>query len=107
MYEAHVAATTARLPDCLVYHQVICNVYELSQRCVVGALRIYSTRTIPPLPPPWRANFEKQWSVGPGLLFLPTLGLTLLGPQSRFGDKPLKFQVDCPQNGTAVLKGFM
>ena len=32
-------------------------------------------------------------------------GLTLLEPQSRFGDKPRKFQVVCPQNGTAVLKG--
>ena len=27
-------------------------------------------------------------------------------PQSRFGDKPLKFRVVCPQNGTAVLKGL-
>ena len=27
-------------------------------------------------------------------------------PQSRFGGKPLKFQVVCPQNGTAVLKGL-
>ena len=32
--------------------------------------------------------------------------LTLLEPQSRFGDKPLKFQVVCPQNETAVLKGL-
>ena len=32
--------------------------------------------------------------------------LTLLEPQSRCGDKPLKFQVICPQNGTAVLKGL-
>ena len=32
--------------------------------------------------------------------------LTLLEPQSRFGDKPIKFKVVCPQNGTAVLKGF-
>ena len=32
--------------------------------------------------------------------------LTLLEPQSRFGDKPLKFQVVCPHNGTAVLKGL-
>ena len=32
--------------------------------------------------------------------------LTPLEPQSRFGDKPLKFQVVCPQNGTAVLKGL-
>ena len=32
--------------------------------------------------------------------------LTLLEPQSRFGDKPLKFQVVCPQNGTAILKGL-
>ena len=31
--------------------------------------------------------------------------LTLLEPQPRFGDKPLKFQVVCPQNGIAVLKG--
>ena len=31
---------------------------------------------------------------------------TLLEPQSRFGDRPLKFQVVCPQNGTAVLKGL-
>ena len=26
--------------------------------------------------------------------------------QPRFGDKTLKFQVVCPQNGTAVLKGL-
>ena len=32
--------------------------------------------------------------------------LTLLEPQFRFGDKPLKFQVVYPQNGTAVLKGL-
>ena len=32
--------------------------------------------------------------------------LTLLEPQSRFGDKPLKFQVVYPQNGTAILKGL-
>ena len=32
--------------------------------------------------------------------------LSLLGPQSRFGDKPLKLQVVCPPNGTAVLKGL-
>ena len=31
---------------------------------------------------------------------------TLLEPQSRFGGKPLKLQVVCPQNGTAVLKPF-
>ena len=29
----------------------------------------------------------------------------LVGLQSLFGDKPLKIRVDCPQNGTAVLKG--
>ena len=28
--------------------------------------------------------------------------LTLLEPQSHFGDRPLKLQVVCPQNGTAV-----
>ena len=32
--------------------------------------------------------------------------LTLLELQSRFGDKPVKFGVICPQNGTAVLKGL-
>ena len=32
--------------------------------------------------------------------------LTPLEPQSRFGDKPVKFEVVCPQNGTAVLKGL-
>ena len=31
--------------------------------------------------------------------------LTLL--ESRFGDKSVKFQVVCPQNGTAVLKGLI
>ena len=30
--------------------------------------------------------------------------LTLLELQSHFGDNPLKFQVVCPQIGTAVLK---
>ena len=29
------------------------------------------------------------------------------GPQSRFGEKPLKLQVDCPQNGTCGSKGFL
>ena len=38
---------------------------------------------------------------------LPTGLLTLLELQSHFGDKPLKFQVICPQNGTAVLKGLI
>ena len=32
--------------------------------------------------------------------------LTLLESQSRFGDKSLKFEVVCPQNGTGVLKGL-
>ena len=31
---------------------------------------------------------------------------TRLEPQSRFGDKLLKFQVVCPQNGTAALRGL-
>ena len=30
--------------------------------------------------------------------------ITLLALQSHFGDTPVKFQVLCPQNGTAVLK---
>ena len=32
--------------------------------------------------------------------------LTLLEPESRFGDKLFKFQVVCPQNGTGALKGL-
>ena len=32
--------------------------------------------------------------------------LTPLQPQSDCGDKPLRFQVVCPQNGTAILKGL-
>ena len=31
------------------------------------------------------------------------VGFSYLKPQSRFGDTPFKFQVGCPQNGTAVL----
>ena len=34
------------------------------------------------------------------------MALTPLEPQSRFGDKVLEIRVDCPQNGTAVLKGL-
>ena len=37
---------------------------------------------------------------------LPRNSSTLLGPQSRFGDKLLQIWVVCPQNGTAVLKGL-
>ena len=36
----------------------------------------------------------------------PTWPSTVLGPQSRFGDKSLKFQVVGPQNETAALKGL-
>ena len=32
--------------------------------------------------------------------------LTLLEPQPRFGGNLFKFQVDCPQNGIAVLEGL-
>ena len=38
---------------------------------------------------------------------MPSYTLTPLEPQSRFGDKLFKFQVVCPQNGTAVLKGLI
>ena len=34
------------------------------------------------------------------------LSLTPLEPQSRSGDKPVKFQVVLSPNGTAVLKGL-
>ena len=33
--------------------------------------------------------------------------LTLLEPQSRSGDKPVKFQAVLSPNGTAVLKGLI
>ena len=32
--------------------------------------------------------------------------LTLLGPQSRSGDKLLEIRMVCPRNGNAVLKGL-
>ena len=35
-----------------------------------------------------------------------TSALNLLELQSHFGDNPVKFQVLCPQNGAAVLKGL-
>ena len=35
-----------------------------------------------------------------------TTGEWPLEPQSRLGDKPVKIQVVCPQNGTAALKGL-
>ena len=34
-------------------------------------------------------------------------GTALLGLQSHFGDRPFEFQVFCPQNGTAVVKGTL
>ena len=36
----------------------------------------------------------------------PETNLTPVEPQSHFGDKSLKIQVVCPQNGTTVLKGL-
>ena len=36
---------------------------------------------------------------------IPGSTLALSKPQSRFGGTPIKFEVVCPQNGTAVLKG--
>ena len=48
------------------------------------------------------ALFWTEINVKTSLVFLL---LTLLGLQSRFGDKPLKSWVVCLQNGTAVLKG--
>ena len=35
------------------------------------------------------------------------LVLTLLELQAHFRDNPVKFQVLCPHNGTAVLKGII
>ena len=34
------------------------------------------------------------------------VSLALVEPLSRFEDKPVEFQVVCPQNGTAVLRGL-
>ena len=36
----------------------------------------------------------------------PGVTLTLKEPRSRFGGKPLNYQVVCTQGGTAVLKGL-
>ena len=40
------------------------------------------------------------------LFSLVKLAITLFELQSHFGGNPLKFQVVCPQIGTAVLKGI-
>ena len=44
--------------------------------------------------------------VSPALPGWPHASLTLLELQSHCGENPLKFQVVCPQIGTAVLKGL-
>ena len=50
---------------------------------------------------------QQKYSTGGGFLCdVSWCVLTPLEPQSRFGGKPLKLQVVCPQNGTAVLKGL-
>ena len=49
-------------------------------------------------------HFESQTCLNP--LTVAMVTLTPLELQSRFGDKLLKFQVVCPQNGTAVQKGL-
>ena len=42
-----------------------------------------------------------------GLIFRNDIDIsTLLELQSHFGDNTIKFQVVCPQIGTAVLKGL-
>ena len=52
---------------------------------------------------------EKEYRKPIPLVKSPTRphGLTHLKPQSRLGTNPLKFEAVCPQNGTAVLTGFM
>ena len=71
----------------------------------------------------WRGGYwavhcwvDDSWvSTTPGIIVLRCLFarrqrrrpmLTLLEPQSRFGDKAVRFQAVCPQNGTAVLRGL-
>ena len=53
-------------------------------------------------------NAPRPTSSGVHYLFYLLRGtiLTPLEPQSRFGDKIVKFQVICPQNATAVLRGL-
>ena len=41
-----------------------------------------------------------------GSQYLQWVGLTLLGPQCRFGGKLLGICLVCPQNGTAVHEGL-
>ena len=41
-----------------------------------------------------------------GIYFGGATKVNPLEPQSRFGDKVLEIRADCPQNGTAVLKGL-
>ena len=53
-----------------------------------------------------RKRKQRLWGRTCLPLCIPQQFLTLLEPQSAFGDKLLNFQVVCPQNGTAVLKGL-
>ena len=48
-------------------------------------------------------KYDLRWSQFSGGVWS---SLTLLEPQSRSGDKPVKFQVVLSPNGTAVLKGL-
>ena len=57
-----------------------------------------------PHPPP--AYHKAFYDRGSTLRSLEAPRLTLLEPQSRSGDKPVKFQVVLSPNGTAVLKGL-
>ena len=49
-------------------------------------------------------NFFKKGNRADPRYYREITPLTLLGPQPRFGDEPLNFEVICPQNGTAVPK---
>ena len=52
------------------------------------------------LPPRRIAEFSAWWG------HTKPIAGTIEEPQPRFGDRPVKFQVFCPPNGTAVLKGL-
>ena len=51
-----------------------------------------------------QGNRKTRDKVASALIDQETGALTLLGLQSRFGDKPLKFQVLFPKIGTVILK---
>ena len=77
----------------------------LNGRFIYFFHRIAGSSSPPPLVSPAFLSFRSALWWFPSCTMSWWL-LTLLEPQSRFGDKILGIWLVCPQNGTAVLKGL-